>query len=136
MTAAQARDTIVVPYNDPDALAAAFAAHPGAIAAVIVEPVAANVGVVAPEPGFLEGAARADRGGRRAADLRRGHHGLPASRGAGPRRDTASGPDLTTLGKIIGGGMPVGAYGGRADLMATSPPRAACTRRGRCPGTR
>ena len=119
----RAAATIVVPYNDLGAVAAAFAAHPGRIAAIIVEPVAANVGVIPPAPG-LPGARSASitDGRRRAAHLRRGDHRLPRRPAAAPRRATASRPDLTVLGKIIGGGMPVGAYGGRADLMALVAP--------------
>ncbi len=116
VTAGTARDTIVVPFNDPAAIATAFEAFPDTIAAVIVEPVVANVGIIPPDPGFLE-------------FLR----GLTASNGAllifdevitgfrlakgGAQERFGITPDLTTLGKIIGGGMPVGAYGGRADLM-------------------
>ena len=72
-----ARDTLVVPYNDLDAAAATFAANPGEIAAVIVEPVAGNMGVVPPADGYLAGLPRAHRRARRAAHLRRGHHRLP-----------------------------------------------------------
>jgi glutamate-1-semialdehyde 2,1-aminomutase len=113
---AVAAQTIVVPYNDPSAVTAAFDAHPGRIAAVIVEPVAANVGVITPEPGFLEHLREAT--GTDGALLvfdevitgfRLGPGGAQARYGIQP--------DLTTLGKVIGGGMPIGAYGGRADLM-------------------
>lgn len=108
--------TIVLPYNDQSAVTAAFAAHPGRIAAVIVEPVAANVGVIPPEPGFLEHLRETTRaeGALLAFDevitgFRLGSGGAQARYGVRP--------DLTTLGKVIGGGMPIGAYGGRADLM-------------------
>ena len=108
--------TIVLPYNDPTSVTLAFAAHPGRIAAVIVEPVAANIGVVPPAPGFLEhlrATTRAD-GALLVFDevitgFRLGPGGAQARFGIRP--------DLTTLGKIIGGGLPIGAYGGRADLM-------------------
>lgn len=111
-----AATTIVLPYNDPTAVTVAFAAHAGRIAAVIVEPVAANTGVIAPAPGFLEhlrDTTRAD-GALLVFDevitgFRVGPGGAQARFGVWP--------DLTTLGKIIGGGMPIGAYGGRADLM-------------------
>ncbi|HTC86074.1 MAG TPA: glutamate-1-semialdehyde 2,1-aminomutase, partial [Candidatus Acidoferrum sp.] len=112
-TAAQ---TLVLPYNELSSVTLAFAEHPGRIAAVIVEPVAANVGVIPPAPGFLEHlreTTRAD-GALLIFDevitgFRVGHGGAQA------RYDIR--PDLTTLGKIIGGGMPIGAYGGRADLL-------------------
>jgi glutamate-1-semialdehyde 2,1-aminomutase len=116
VTEAVARDTVVVPYNDLDAVTATFAAHPGRIAAVIVEPVAANVGVIAPAPGFLGGLREvtAAHGALLVFDevitgFRVAHGGAQARYGIVP--------DLTVLGKIIGGGMPVGAYGGRRDLM-------------------
>lgn len=117
VTAASAGGTVVVEYNDLAAVEAAFDAHAGRIAAVIVEPVAANVGVVPPAPGFLEGL--------RAITARDGAvlvfdeviTGFRMARGGAQARFGVT-PDLTTLGKIVGGGMPVGAYGGRADLMA------------------
>jgi glutamate-1-semialdehyde 2,1-aminomutase len=111
-----AESTVVAPYNDLAAVREAFARHPGAIAAVIVEPVAANVGIIPPAPGFLEGLREAT-----AADgallifdevitgFRVAHGGAQARYGVRP--------DLTVLGKIIGGGMPIGAYGGRRELM-------------------
>jgi glutamate-1-semialdehyde 2,1-aminomutase len=108
--------TLDVPYNDLAGVERAFAAHPDKIAAVIVEPVAANMGVVPPDPGFLEGL----------RDLTR-HHGallifdevITGFRLCFGGAQTHFGiePDLTTLGKIIGGGLPVAAYGGRQDLM-------------------
>jgi glutamate-1-semialdehyde 2,1-aminomutase len=114
--AAAAASTVVVPYNDLDAVRVAFEAHPGRIAAVIVEPVAANVGVIAPEPGFLEGlrSITADQGALLIFDevitgFRVAHDGAQGRYGIRP--------DLTVLGKIVGGGMPVGAYGGRRELM-------------------
>jgi glutamate-1-semialdehyde 2,1-aminomutase len=112
---ATAADTIVVPYNHPTALEKAFDLHED-IAALIVEPVAGNMGVVAPLPGFL-GAAR-DLTARNGALLifdevmtgfRVGYGGAQA------RFDIL--PDLTCLGKVIGGGLPVGAFGGRAEIM-------------------
>ncbi len=113
---AVAATAIVLPYNDPSAVTEAFAAQPGRIAAVIVEPVIANAGVILPAPGFLEHLREvADAGGALLVfdevitGFRLGRGGAQALFGVTP--------DLTTLGKIIGGGMPIGAYGGRADLM-------------------
>jgi glutamate-1-semialdehyde 2,1-aminomutase len=108
--------TLDVPYNDLAGVERAFSAHPGKIAAVIVEPVAANMGVVPPDPGFLEGL----------RDLTRRHGALlifdEVITGfrlcfGGAQTQFGVEPDLTTLGKIIGGGLPVAAYGGRQDLM-------------------
>ncbi len=108
--------TIVVPFNDLGAVRLAFETHPGRIAAVIVEPVAANVGVIPPAAGFLAGlrAVTAADGALLIFDevitgFRVAHGGAQARYGVRP--------DLTVLGKIIGGGLPVGAYGGRRDLL-------------------
>jgi glutamate-1-semialdehyde 2,1-aminomutase len=112
--AGAARDTLVAPYNDLAATETLLAARD--VAAVIIEPVAANMGVVPPAPGYLEGL--------RAATERHGAllifdeviTGFRVARGGAAERYGVI-PDLTVLGKIIGGGLPVGAYGGRADLM-------------------
>jgi glutamate-1-semialdehyde 2,1-aminomutase len=113
--------TIVVPYNDPEAVEAAFRAHPARIAAVIVEPVAANVGVIAPAPGFLELLRSATAADGALLVFDEVITGFRVGRGGAQARFGVT-PDLTTLGKIIGGGMPIGAYGGRADLMALVAP--------------
>ena len=117
VTAAAARDTIVLPYNDPQAVTDAFARHGDAIAALIVEPVAANVGVVPPAPGFLEHLREVTAAHGALLIFDEVITGFRVARGGAQARYGVT-PDLTTLGKIIGGGMPVGAYGGRADLMA------------------
>ena len=121
VTAGAAHDTIVVPLNDPSAIAMVFEAFPDQVAAVITEPVIANVGVIPPDPGFLEWLREltASNGALLIFDevitgFRLAHGGAQARFGVTP--------DLTTLGKIIGGGMPVGAYGGRADLMRNVAP--------------
>jgi glutamate-1-semialdehyde 2,1-aminomutase len=113
--------TIVLPFNDATAVTLAFAEHAGQIAAVVIEPVVANAGVIAPEPGFLEHLREMTRhdGALLIFDevitgFRMGPGGAQARFGVRP--------DLTTLGKVIGGGMPIGAYGGRADLMALVAP--------------
>jgi glutamate-1-semialdehyde 2,1-aminomutase len=117
--AAVAGLTAVLPYNDPAALIRWFEAHPGQTAAVIVESVPANVGILAPDPEFLQALqslTRAD-GALLIADeiitgfrLRRGLSGM------------LPGADLVTLGKIIGGGLPVGAIGGPAKLLGLLAP--------------
>ena len=116
VTAGAARDTIVVPFNDPTALAAAFEAHPDRIACVIVEPVVANVGVIAPDPGFHELLRDLTASNGALLIFDEVITGFRLAKGGAQERFGIK-PDLTTLGKIIGGGMPVGAYGGRADLM-------------------
>jgi len=108
--------TIVLPYNDPAAVARAFEAHSGRIAAVIVEPVAANTGVIAPASGFLELLREATRADGALLVFDEVITGFRMGRGGAQARFGVT-PDLTTLGKIIGGGMPIGAYGGRTDLM-------------------
>ena len=114
--AAIANETIVLPYNDLDAVQAAFDAEPEGIAGVIVEPIAGNMNLVMPVPGFLEGLrALCDRFGAVLIfdEVMTGFRVHP--RGAQGRFAIA--PDLSTLGKVIGGGMPVGAFGGRRAIM-------------------
>ena len=119
--AATASATIVVPYNDVDAVAAAFAAHPGRIAAIIVEPVAANAGVLPPAPGFLERLREITVTDGALLIFDEVITGFRVGLGGAQGRYEIR-PDLTVLGKIVGGGMPVGVYGGRADLMALVAP--------------
>jgi glutamate-1-semialdehyde 2,1-aminomutase len=109
-------DTVVAPYNDVAAAERAFAEHGGDLAAVIVEPVAGNMGCVAPRDGYLQAL----------RDLTQSHGavlifdevitGFRVAPG-GAQAVYEIQPDLTCLGKIVGGGLPVGAYGGRADIM-------------------
>jgi glutamate-1-semialdehyde 2,1-aminomutase len=109
-------DTVVVPYNDEAALDDAFARHGGDLAAVLVEPIAANMGLVPPQPGFLEGLrGRCDRHGTLLVldEVITGFRVGPG--GAQSRYGVA--PDLTMFGKVIGGGLPLAALGGRADVM-------------------
>jgi glutamate-1-semialdehyde 2,1-aminomutase len=108
--------TTVVPYNDADALEAAFRRHPGEIAAFVLEPVAANMGVVPPRPGYLDAAREVTRRNGALLVFDEVITGFRLARG-GAQELHAVLPDLTILGKIVGGGLPVGAYGGRRDLM-------------------
>jgi len=116
VTVGASRDTIVLEYNDVDGLEAALARHGDKIAGVILEPICGNMGVVVPTPEFVAALNRLTR-----------HHGallvcdevMTGFRVAlgGAQSVVGLEPDLTTLGKIVGGGMPLGAYGGRAEIM-------------------
>jgi glutamate-1-semialdehyde 2,1-aminomutase len=108
--------TIVLPWNDEAAVTAAFDANPGRIAAIIAEPVVANAGVIPPQPGFLEHVRKTASANGALLVFDEVITGFRLARGGAQERYGVR-PDLTTLGKIIGGGMPIGAYGGRADLM-------------------
>ncbi len=121
ITAGVSRDTLVVDYNDLDAVAAAFAAHPGEIAAVIVEPYVGNMGLVLPLPGFLAGLRELCTRHGAILIFDEVMTGFRVAPGGVQEREGVA-PDLTTLGKIIGGGLPVGAFGGRADIMAQLSP--------------
>ncbi|HET7686202.1 MAG TPA: glutamate-1-semialdehyde 2,1-aminomutase [Candidatus Limnocylindria bacterium] len=114
VTRGAARDTRVVPYNDAPAVEAALGARD--VAAVIVEPVAANMGVVPPLPGYLAALRSATERTGTLLIFDEVITGFRVARGGATERYAVT-PDLTILGKIIGGGLPVGAYGGRADLM-------------------
>jgi glutamate-1-semialdehyde 2,1-aminomutase len=110
-----ARDTITVPFNDPEALKRAFAEHRD-IAAVIVEPVVGNMGCVLPRPGYLDLMRELTRRNGALLIFDEVMTGFRLARG-GAQELYGVTPDLTTLGKIIGGGLPVGAYGGSRDIM-------------------
>ena len=138
-----ARETIVLPYNDTASLDAAFAANPGQIACVILEPYCGNVGFIMPDVGYLAAvrAITARHGallifdevmtgfrlhkagvqGLLNEELAAAHHAAAASasgsQGSALNARLPFAPDLTCLGKIIGGGLPVGAFGGRSDIM-------------------
>ncbi|HTX34347.1 MAG TPA: glutamate-1-semialdehyde 2,1-aminomutase, partial [Bryobacteraceae bacterium] len=113
--------TIALPFNSVDAVERAFHGHPGQIAAVIVEPVVGNMGCVPPLPGYLE--ALREITAREGALLIFDEvmTGFRVAFGGAQQRFGIR-PDLTTLGKVIGGGLPVGAYGGRRDIMSKVAP--------------
>ncbi len=114
-------DTLVVPFNDLEALKAAFSTHGDQIAAIIVEPIAANMNFVPPKPGFLQALRKLCDDHESLLIFDEVMTGFRLHSG-GAQAYYGITPDLSTLGKIIGGGMPVGAYGGRADIMAMVAP--------------
>ena len=114
--AAFARETVVLPFNDPAALDAAFAANPGQIAAVILEPYIGNVGFIRAEPGYLRHVRAATQKHGAVLIFDEVMTGFRLARGGVQELENIV-PDLTCLGKIIGGGLPVGAFGGRAEIM-------------------
>jgi glutamate-1-semialdehyde 2,1-aminomutase len=114
--AALAQLTLSLPFNVPGAVERAFARHPGRIAAVIIEPVAGNMGVIPPAGGYLQALRDITAHDGALLIFDEVITGCRVARGGAQERYGVL-PDLTILGKIIGGGLPVGAYGGRADLM-------------------
>jgi glutamate-1-semialdehyde 2,1-aminomutase len=116
VTAGAVADTIVVPFNDLAAVEAALESNRGAVAAIIVEPVAGNMGLVLPAAGFLEGLRRLTTAHGALLVFDEVMTGFRVAWGGMQVRDGIA-PDLTCLGKVIGGGMPVAAYGGRRELM-------------------
>ncbi len=114
--ASYAQETLVAPYNSLSAVESLFTRYPGQIAAVIVEPVAANMGVVPPQPGFLKGLRELATASGALLVFDEVITGFRLAYG-GAQAVFGVRPDLTCLGKIIGGGLPVGAYGGRRDIM-------------------
>ncbi len=114
-------NTLNAPYNDLEAVKRLFADNPGEIAGVILEPVVGNAGFITPEPGFLEGLRQITREQNALLVFDEVMTGFRISYG-GAQAKFGITPDLTTLGKVIGGGLPVGAYGGRAEIMAMVAP--------------
>jgi glutamate-1-semialdehyde 2,1-aminomutase len=115
VTTGAVADTLTAPYNDLDAVSALFVQHED-IGAVIVEPVAGNMGLVLPQPGFLEGLRELTTAAGALLVFDEVMTGFRVHPG-GAQALYGVIPDLTTLGKVIGGGLPVGAYGGRREIM-------------------
>ena len=111
-----AKHTIVVPYNDTEALKVAFAANQGEIAAVIIEPVPGNAGLYLPRPGYLEFLREITAANDTVLIFDEVMTGFRLAAGGAQERFGIK-PDLSCFGKIIGGGLPVGAFGGRAEIM-------------------
>jgi glutamate-1-semialdehyde 2,1-aminomutase len=114
--AALAALTLALPFNDADALRLAFEQNPGEIAAVIVEPIPANAGLILPQPGYLETMRQLCTAHGALLIFDEVMTGFRVARG-GAQEMLGVRPDLSCFGKVIGGGLPVGAVGGRADIM-------------------
>ncbi|HSU55038.1 MAG TPA: glutamate-1-semialdehyde 2,1-aminomutase [Candidatus Dormibacteraeota bacterium] len=108
--------TIVLPYNDADAVKAAFSANSGHIAAIIIEPVPGNAGLYLPKPGYLEFLREITQAHGALLIFDEVMTGFRLAKGGAQERFGIE-PDLSCFGKVIGGGLPVGAFGGRADVM-------------------
>ncbi len=128
-----ASETLVADYNDVESVEKFFAANPAGIAAIIIEPVAGNMGVIPPAPGFLKSLREITQGNGALlifdeviTGFRVGPSGAQGLYGINP--------DITTMGKIIGGGLPVGAYGGRKDVMEMVAPLGAMYQAGTLSG--
>ena len=108
--------TLALPFNDLEAVRGAFAARPGEIACIILEPVVGNAGTIPPAPGYLEGLREITREHGALLIIDEVMTGFRITLGGAQRLYNIE-PDLTTLGKIVGGGLPCGAFGGRAEIM-------------------
>ncbi|MBF6612109.1 MAG: glutamate-1-semialdehyde 2,1-aminomutase [Chloroflexi bacterium] len=126
-------DTLSAPYNDLEAVREALEAHSGSVAAVIVEPVAGNMGLVLPDPGFLEGLRQLTFEHRALLIFDEVMTGFRVAHG-GAQALFGVTPDLTCLGKVIGGGLPVAAYGGSAEIMGHVAPAGAMYQAGTLSG--
>jgi glutamate-1-semialdehyde 2,1-aminomutase len=114
-------DTLTAPYNDLEAVKALFAANPDSISGVILEPIVGNAGFIVPDAGFLEGLRLITQEYGALLVFDEVMTGFRISYGGVQQRFGVT-PDLTTMGKVIGGGLPVGAYGGRKDIMSMVAP--------------
>ncbi len=114
-------DTLTAPYNDLEAVKALFEQNPGTISGVILEPVVGNAGFIPPAPGFLAGLRELTQAHGALLVFDEVMTGFRIAYGGAQAKFGVT-PDLTTMGKVIGGGLPVGAYGGRRDIMAMVAP--------------
>jgi glutamate-1-semialdehyde 2,1-aminomutase len=127
------KDTLAAIYNDLDSVEALFKKYPEQIAAIIVEPVAGNMGVVPPVKGFLEGLRKLTAENESILIFDEVMTGFRVHKGGAQTLYTIK-PDLTTLGKVIGGGLPVGAYGGKREIMQMVAPAGAMYQAGTLSG--
>jgi len=114
--AAFTQHTVVVSYNEPAEVEAAFKANPGQIAGIIIEPVPGNAGLYLPKPGYLEFLREITRANEALLIFDEVMTGFRLAKGGAQERFGIT-PDLSCFGKVIGGGLPVGAFGGRAEIM-------------------
>ena len=121
VTAAAVADTLIVPFNDEGAMAAAFAAHKGQVAALIVEPIPGNMGLVPPKPGYLQTLRRLCDEAGALLIFDEVISGFRVALGGAQALFSVQ-PDMTCLGKIVGGGLPLGVFGGRSDVMKVVAP--------------
>jgi glutamate-1-semialdehyde 2,1-aminomutase len=121
VTAAAVADTVLVPFNDEAAMQAAFERHPSDVAAVIIELIPGNIGLVPPRPGYLAAVRRLCDSYQALLIADEVITGFRVGRG-GAQELYGIKPDLTCLGKIVGGGLPLGVYGGRSEVLATVAP--------------
>ena len=128
-----ASETLVADYNNIESVDKFFTANPKSIAAVIIEPVAGNMGVIPPSPGFLEGLRRITKNNGALLIFDEVITGFRVGP-SGAQGLFGIAPDITTMGKIIGGGLPVGAYGGRKDIMEMVAPLGAMYQAGTLSG--
>jgi len=126
-------DTLVTPFNDLEAVKELFALNQGQIAAIIVEPVAGNMGVVAPEPGFLEGLRAITTANDAILIFDEVMTGFRVAPGGAVARYSVT-PDLVTFGKVVGGGFPLAAYAGKGDIMEHVAPSGAMYQAGTLSG--
>jgi glutamate-1-semialdehyde 2,1-aminomutase len=133
ITRGAAEDTLVVPYNELADVEAVMNRWPAQVAAIIVEPIAGNMGVVPPSPGFLAGLRRLTQNGGSLLIFDEVITGFRVARG-GAQELYGVAPDLTCLGKVLGGGLPIGAYGGRRELMVQVAPAGAVYQAGTLSG--
>ena len=133
MTIAVSQDTLIAAYNDIKAITALFEAYPKEIAALILEPVPANMGVILPEQSYLSELRKITSQYQSLLIFDEVISGFRIRHGGAQEYYNVL-PDITTLGKIIGGGLPIGAYGGKKEIMSMMSPIGPVYQAGPCQG--